>query len=283
MRQRGEATPLITVGALLALGVAGVRARGNARWSFAGPFAHVGGTTLAVLTSILVLAAVLPVLAFFAALRRRRKSGDDDFEAVHEPLGTKWGRRRAVLITLAVVAAPLVILAVVASRATPPTQPPVRFVPSPPADAPSVASPGGGPSWLLPVVLLAALLLLLLRWHRRAPRPIEASGGLAEAAAAGRGEIVAAVTGGPRGAILRSFAAMERALAQSAAAPRLSDTPSAVLARAADAGLVRAEPAQRLVDVFAEARFSRHPITGAHQETARQALDELLHDLGRQP
>ncbi|WP_344865653.1 DUF4129 domain-containing protein [Amycolatopsis ultiminotia] len=287
MRHRDEATlpaSVPMVGVLLAAGAAGLRARADSHWSFPGPFAHAGGTTMAVFASVLIVAGLLLVLFLFAALRRRRRPEDDDFQHVVEAPGTKWGRRWAVPAILAVTAAPLVGLAFMASRAARPGVAPIRLAPpAPPAPLPGPAGApdGGGQSWLLLVVLLVVAALAVALVRRRRPRTAN-TGALAAATEAGRTELALPTAGGPRGAILRSFAAMERALAGSAeAAPRPSDTPSAVLARAADAGLVRSGPAGRLVDVFAEARFSHHPMTGAHQDTARRALDELLDDLGR--
>ncbi|MPZ85342.1 MAG: DUF4129 domain-containing protein [Actinophytocola sp.] len=89
---------------------------------------------------------------------------------------------------------------------------------------------------------------------------------------------------GPRAAILRCYAAMEQALAGSGrAAPRPPDTPTEVLDRAARTGLVRVGAARRLVDLFSEARFSRHPMTEADRLRATRALDEVLADLGSRP
>ncbi|MBN9743307.1 hypothetical protein DMP23_19725 [Amycolatopsis sp. A1MSW2902] len=286
MRRLGDAAPsaaVLAVGVLLALGAAGLRARAGAGWSCAGPLVRAAGTTTIVVVSVLVLACALLILWASTALRRRRKPEDDDFEPVYEPLGAKWGRRWAVLVTLAVTVAPIVVLAVVASRVTPAATPPPPVAPAAPPAPVSGGPADGGPPWLLLAVLAGAVLALAVfsRMHGKRTPGTASSPALAAAAEAGRSELGEIASGGPRGAILRSFAAMERALAGSDAAPRPADTPTAVLSRAADAGLVRSGPARRLLGVFAEARFSTHEMTEAHRDTARRALDELLGDLGR--
>ncbi|MFD2474788.1 DUF4129 domain-containing protein [Amycolatopsis silviterrae] len=292
MRHQGDTTlpgAVPAAGLLLALGAAGLRARAESNWSLRGPLAHASGTTLTVLITALGVVSALLALWSITGLRRRRKPQDDDFQHVYEPLGTKWGRRWAVLAVLGATVAPIVVLAVVASRARPAATPPPQFAPAP-AEIPAQPAAGshadGGSPWLLLAVVVLAVLALVALTRirvRRSPRT-GAPTGLAEAAEAGLSELGEFAEDGPRGAILRSFAAMERALTRTAeAAPRPADTPTAVLSRAANAGLVQPAPARRLVEVFAEARFSRHPITAAQQNAARRALDELLADLGRRP
>jgi hypothetical protein len=87
---------------------------------------------------------------------------------------------------------------------------------------------------------------------------------------------------GPREAIIACYAAMERALADSPdIAPRDSDTPSEVLARAVQNRALRADSASALVGLFTEARFSRHVMTEVHREQAERALRAVLDDLRR--
>ena len=76
---------------------------------------------------------------------------------------------------------------------------------------------------------------------------------------------------------------MEDALAGApGAAPQDSDTPSEVLARAVGNSALRTGSATTLVEVFAEARFSRHVMTEDHREVAERALRAVLDEL-RQP
>jgi hypothetical protein len=84
----------------------------------------------------------------------------------------------------------------------------------------------------------------------------------------------------PREAIIACYAAMERALAAApGAAPQASDTPSEVLARAVGNRAISSGSAAALVDLFAEARFSRHTMTEDHREQAERALRSVLTEL----
>ncbi|KAF0958769.1 DUF4129 domain-containing protein [Rhodococcus sp. T7] len=85
----------------------------------------------------------------------------------------------------------------------------------------------------------------------------------------------------PREAIIASYAAMEDALRTAPGAePRDSDTPSEVLARAVQLGVLRFEAAAPLVRLFSEARFSPHPMGEHHRDEAADLLRRVLDDLG---
>ncbi|WP_213574042.1 DUF4129 domain-containing protein [Rhodococcus sp. USK13] len=87
----------------------------------------------------------------------------------------------------------------------------------------------------------------------------------------------------PREAIIASYAAMEDALRRAPGAePRDSDTPSEVLARAVQLGVLRSEAAAPLVRLFAEARFSRHPMGERHRAEAVDLLGRVLDDVRAQ-
>jgi hypothetical protein len=84
----------------------------------------------------------------------------------------------------------------------------------------------------------------------------------------------------PRAAIIACYAAMEEALATApGAAPQASDTPSEVLARAVGNRTISTGAAAALVDLFAEARFSRHTMTEGHRADAERALRSVLGEL----
>ena len=84
----------------------------------------------------------------------------------------------------------------------------------------------------------------------------------------------------PREAIIACYAAMEQALAGAPdAAPRASDTPSEVLARAVGNGALTPTAASRLVALFTEARFSTHVMTEQHRQSAEQSLRSVLDEL----
>ncbi len=111
------------------------------------------------------------------------------------------------------------------------------------------------------------------------PAPAPAPEPLAVAAERGLAE-VGDLSRGPRAAIIACYAAMEQALADApGAAPQASDTPSEVLARAVGSGTLTSGSAAPLVEVFTEARFSRHEMTEEHREIAERALRSVLDDV----
>lgn len=84
----------------------------------------------------------------------------------------------------------------------------------------------------------------------------------------------------PRAAIIGCYAAMERELGHvPEAAPQDCDTPTEVLARAVEHHALPAANAAQLVNLFAEARFSRHLMTEAHRQDAIRILRLVLTEL----
>jgi hypothetical protein len=111
------------------------------------------------------------------------------------------------------------------------------------------------------------------------PTPAAGSESLARAAELGLAEI-GDVSREPRKAIIACYAAMERELASApGAVPQDSDTPTEVLARAVEHHALRADSATQLVNLFAEARFSRHVMNEEHREVAVRLLRLVLADL----
>lgn len=153
---------------------------------------------------------------------------------------------------------------------------------------PPVAAPPDLDGKLLLVVAAVALAvigaILLLRQLRTrtvvAVAPVSpAIPPLAAAARRGRDAVLAGDSS-PRAAIIRCFAAMEDALAgRQEVSPRLSDTPVELLERAWRRGLIRPEPARVLLNLFAVARFSDHPMTEDDRTAAAAALSGMLDDL----
>lgn len=173
--------------------------------------------------------------------------------------------------------------------------PTVSPVPTPRSRPPSEELPRPTEEFSLPIgpllAIAAALVLLTLtafavpvlvrRW--RAPAVEEPSG--VPASVALRTAVEAAGYAlrhgdGPRDAVIRSYAAMEGALAEAGATPSPSDTPAEVLTRAAAAGLIRGSAAEALTELFRTARFSRHPITERDVRRAEEALISVREDLG---
>ena len=102
---------------------------------------------------------------------------------------------------------------------------------------------------------------------------------LARAAALGLAEI-ADPDREPRAAIIACYTAMERALAEAPdAAPHESDTPTEVLARAVDHGVLHSDAAATLVALFTEARFSPHRMTEDQRTIAIDMLQLVSADL----
>jgi hypothetical protein len=84
----------------------------------------------------------------------------------------------------------------------------------------------------------------------------------------------------PREAIIACYAAMERELANVPdAVPQEFDTATEVLARAVDHHALHVDNAVRLVNLFAEARFSPHVMNEGHREEAVRVLRLVLDEL----
>ncbi|RDI68154.1 DUF4129 domain-containing protein [Nocardia pseudobrasiliensis] len=84
----------------------------------------------------------------------------------------------------------------------------------------------------------------------------------------------------PRGLVIACYRAMEREFATvPGLLPNASDTASEVLARAVAVGVVDEDTATRLVALFAEARFSAHPMTVRHRDEAILLLRAVLNGL----
>lgn len=242
---------------------------------------------------------VVPALALltFAALRYRRAMRQlrNPRRSVSPP---SW---RAALIALAALILISVGLGLLGRLSRPEPRKRSTGSDSKPGDAPSgsgrpedpAARSGDGLDielWSAVVAGILLLLLILSLINRRGPavgppEPDAEPPGTAPqpplAVAAERA--LAAVdqpTGDPREAIIRCYAAMERALADApASAPQPSDTPTDVLQRATETGQLRGAEGGRLVRLFTEARYSRHPMTDANRDTAASTLRAILNEL----
>ena len=141
---------------------------------------------------------------------------------------------------------------------------------------------------LLVVALLVALAVSVW-WARRLARAVslppaaadeiaEDEEGLREAVASGRAAM--ADLDDARAAIIACYAAMEASLAERGTARGVAGTPSELLSRARDRGIVKGGAARRLTALFYEARFSSHPLGARERAAAVAALDELSAELG---
>lgn len=134
------------------------------------------------------------------------------------------------------------------------------------------------------LVAYGVIRLLRRRWFSRADVPVADFDELdadveqlTEAIAAGRRAL--ADEGEAREAVIACYAAMENALSAQGNGRRAADTPEEFLRRVTGARLIPAEPAERLTDLFREARFSRHPIDEAKRGQAREALNVIAEHL----
>ncbi|RAG82758.1 DUF4129 domain-containing protein [Streptacidiphilus pinicola] len=233
--------------------------------------------------------------------------------------GTPTQARIASLVVpgIAVMAAATVVgLAVLGTRGlqTPPIQPPTGIAaPSAPggnAQPTPIVTSGAGDKQsgssspidfqallegflaLLAVALLVLVAVFLARWLSARRRSERADGtvdgglrgdgteeALADAVLAGREAL--ADDPDPRTAIIACYAAMERSLAHGGISRRKADTPTDLLRRAAEAGLVQGAAAQTLTDLFREARYSTHPLGEAQRDQARTALESIGAHLAR--
>lgn len=176
-----------------------------------------------------------------------------------------------------------------------PGDPPTNGTPAPRA-APG-GQAGGTSAYLLAAVTLLAALVATAVLAARIRRPQSISPEtIMVTAPAGDGEssagehLVRAAELGlariadrsrePRAAIIACYAVMERHLgAVPDIAPRAFDTPTEVLARAVEHHALPADHATRLVELFAEARFSVHLMTERDRAAAIAALRRVLDEL----
>lgn len=287
------------VAVLLVLAVVAARARA------AGQVPHIAGPTggmvidtiralgVAVVTSGLVL------LVWGRWTRRVRLAAE---AAGRRPPRTTGQRKQLIAATLV---GALVALGVqlVMQTVEPPEAPPPS-APDQPIPPPAVSGLGmeniqphhmpqaGLGSYLTAVAALAALVALAVVLLRRdevvelaegeRPRPAET---VARAVAAGQAAMRGAGVVDARQAIVACFAAMEDALAGLGGdtAPRAADTPEEVLRRGLAGATLPERPARELLELFHEARFSRHPMSEPHRRAADQALTAILAALAVDP
>ncbi|MBM7784911.1 DUF4129 domain-containing protein [Tenggerimyces flavus] len=165
-----------------------------------------------------------------------------------------------------------------------------------PAGSAPTGGPGQGPdlpfwSWPVAIVTLlfiAAITVFVVLAARRAPTPTGVQQQRNEAAEQIRavlaeGRAMLAGSGDARDRVLRAYAAMENALANAGVAKRIADTPAELLARASVGDLFgprASHAAERLAELFREARFSERPLADSAPDDAATALRSLEDDLG---
>ena len=270
-----------------------------------------GGGQAALVFVIVALSATLTLLtiAVIARLRDPRAVAPNQGD-LSEMLGTEKFRPswRVLLIGLMLIVAWLLIATLLVRYLVPhPVTPPA---PSPAPTATPSGHPTGPPPQQHPrnnsgdmfgVLLAGAIPMLLVivvgsvimsrrRWrattpaiaaddHFESPKPAPRSESLVRAAEVGLAEI-GDLNREPREAIIACYAAMERELANvPEAAPQEFDTPTEVLVRAVEHHALHADNAERLVNLFEEARFSPHVMNEGHREVALDVLGLVLAEL----
>jgi len=258
---------LAAVTAVLVVIAWGLQWRGAVRLGTTRPDTDVVATVvLAVIVIGTVIAVPLAVLASRRGERRPR------------PKRT-W---RDVLARVVVVALTLWI----ASRIDPTRPRPgsTQETPSDAAESVRRASPGTSWSLLSGAVLTALVVLVALLIGFAVLRARSADYGAAATAdpeaptprsfavAAAAGRRALDIGDSDRAAVIASYAAMQTALAGQGLPQPASDTTADLLERARDLGLVQGPHADRLGDLFRQARYSNDPMPPGAREQARAAL-----------
>jgi Domain of unknown function (DUF4129) len=289
----GWAARVLPLALLILLALAGLRgAVATPRWT---ALERSRGTAMCCVLMVVLIALLVILL-------RRRRGARTTAAGDTAPTDTATKLRGVLLAVLsaAIVADFVAILyglhlKLPAGKLRPAPQPRPSGHPRVPRTITARPSAGGG-SFPLNAVLYAVLVVLLIiaiafafRWARRlrpVPRlgddePIaEDSADLLEAVESGRSAL--RTFDDAKTAIIACYLAMEQRLAARGTTRTAADTPDELLARATRTGVVHGGAAQRLTQLFYEARFSSHPMDQGQRTAAEQALDDLAADLAAQ-
>lgn len=295
-RVRLAAFALLTAGAIVAVRLrAGIPPPGASPEPFpAVPAGDLGAAITWLMAATVPFLALLFILSFGS--RRRHNSASAD---------RRWTRAttRGLVVAVGVITAMVLVLAVVARFGGRPEKGTTSSIP--PAEQDTVSRPTV-PSEPIPprgdegttidfdqisVFVVVALLVLFLSAMiaGRRPRAAHEERSHAHGGSPRHSLIVAAQHAlsavdepaqDARTAIIRCYAALEEALSGTpGAVPQPSDTPSEVIRRAVEAGTVDDKHGQRLLCLFAEARFSGHPMSEHDRAAAAETLRLTLADL----
>lgn len=265
--------------------------------------------SLVIVAVLLVVSLTVIAVAVLSQLRNRAPAAPGAIERdIWRRGGGKRPTWRAVLLLSGLLIAYLLLVAILArmfaplgineaedaGTATAPGAEPADTMP--PGTQPPTAVVTAMPYLLAATVVFLAMIVvgsIAARRHSRLGSTLPAAavgeepavpapGGpdpLTRAAEVGLAEIED-LSREPRDAIIACYAAMERELARvPEAAPQQFDTASEVLARAVEHQALPAGSATRLVELFGEARFSRHVMREEHRDAAVRALQVVLGQL----
>ncbi|KAA0021996.1 DUF4129 domain-containing protein [Antrihabitans cavernicola] len=301
-KQIGRVAALIVLVALAALSLRGYLP--DVDRTARRPAADSRGTVVAVCLLLAASVAIL-VFAFVATVRGKHSTRPPVVQVPERGRIGSVDRRWVLAVLVAFTVAVIVVLALGPLRVGTDTQSPGTAAPSTTQDnqsgsaqpAPQPATPTSNTD-LLPIftattavmigIFIAGVVVVARRSRSLEPAPTNTIVGqsdspsdtLARVAALGLAE-VAEPGREPRAAIIACYLAMERGLAEAPdAAPLESDTPSEVLARAVDHGVLHSDAASHLVSLFTEARFSPHEMTEVQRQSAESLLRQVLDDIG---
>jgi len=282
----GGATRVAAVAVLLAVTVAGLRAHGTFSRAAHSAAAGVTGSAVGILVATGEGIAVVAFIVMLVMARPERKKNPDTDEPPRLPFPW-WAKTIAVLVCIGVLVTPFVVLFSKKNRSaitTPGALTRPGVVPT--GEAGRLASEHPSTPWpvIAGMVIAVAVVVALTVWSRRrrryADRSREPSPHLArllDSLAAGHAALTSSTD--PRAAIIACYAAMERGFAAAGSAPAEADTPAEVLARAADAGIIRSSSPAVLTSLFRRARYSAEPMTSADSGAAASALAQMRADL----
>ncbi len=195
-------------------------------------------------------------------------------------------RRRSVLrmLALAAIAVLLLLLVHASSTAKPKTTTPEAPPDTQVASKPVRAERDAGPPWaafLLGGTVLGVLgLAAMTRRHLldEAPeKPSEPRDGVLASLASSLEALGQAAD--DRAAIIAAYAALLAGLAQVGMPRRVDEAPEEYVHRVLASLDVRPQPLDELTSLFAEARFSEHPLGAEHRARALAALEAVRGDL----
>jgi Domain of unknown function (DUF4129) len=280
----GGATRVAVVAVLLAVAVAGLRAHGTFSRAAHSAAEGVTGSLLGLLVATGEGIAVVAFIVVLATARPERKKNPDTEEPPRPPFPW-WAKTLAILVALAVMVTPFVVLFSKKSKRQVAVLPPLTQRGAVRTGAGRLAGHAMGGVWPLiagMVIAVAVVVAMTVRSRRRrfanrsrGPSPRLAR--LLDSLAAGHAALTSSAD--PRTAIIACYAAMERGFAAAGSAPADADTPAEVLARAADAGIIRSSSPEVLTGLFRRARYSTEPMTSADSGAAASALAQMRADL----
>lgn len=226
---------------------------------------------------ILIVPASGVVLAAIGAVIILREGGGE-----RRPI-----RRRSILPTLMMIAFAVLIASLIGR---PDDGDPLDEEALDPATA-AVADPAEAeertswPAWMLVAGAGAVVAVALLARRLRASPASTAVAGEGDEPATTAIRTLTASVGAlgdaddPRAGVIAAYAQLLEGLGDAGAARRPDEAPFEHVARALQRLGVRPEPLGRLTELFAEARFSTHPITEEHRREAQACLRATLDDL----